>query len=315
MEEEGDFNGNIPEEWNEIMSYTVVPPTTGLQTEMLDLIRESGLSEKAQDCGLMNPEGTEIPALRNYSNREELTSGRRRKLESDEQADPDPLDNTQDDQDPQNKKKRKVLGKNNPSEKLSKGLRHFSLKVCEKVERNKITTYNEVANELVTEFSIDDATLDQKNIRRRVYDALNVLMAMDIISKEKKEIRWIGLPTNAKQEIEELEAKKVAILERIKKKKANYQELLSQDIGYKNLVKRNTFVEFAQTEAIDLPFIIVNTRSTTVIECEVADDRTAYFFNFTMPFEIHDDSEILKRMELVQPSMLPDIDQVLSSIA
>jgi len=106
------------------------------------------------------------------------------------------------------RKKRKVLGKNNPSEKLSKGLRHFSLKVCEKVERNKITTYNEVANELVTEFSIDDATLDQKNIRRRVYDALNVLMAMDIISKEKKEIRWIGLPTNAKQEIEELEAKK-----------------------------------------------------------------------------------------------------------
>jgi len=35
---------------------------------------------------------------------------------------------------------------------------------------------------------------DEKNIRRRVYDALNVLMAMDIISKEKKEIKWKGLP-------------------------------------------------------------------------------------------------------------------------
>ena len=35
-----------------------------------------------------------------------------------------------------------------------------------------------------------------KNIRRRVYDALNVLYALKIISKEKKdpkkEIRWIG---------------------------------------------------------------------------------------------------------------------------
>lgn len=41
---------------------------------------------------------------------------------------------------------------------------------------------------------------DQKNIRRRVYDALNVLMAMDIIEKKKKDIRWIGLPTNAAQE-------------------------------------------------------------------------------------------------------------------
>ena len=35
---------------------------------------------------------------------------------------------------------------------------------------------------------------DDKNIRRRVYDALNVLMAMDIITKDKKEITWRGLP-------------------------------------------------------------------------------------------------------------------------
>ena len=38
---------------------------------------------------------------------------------------------------------------------------------------------------------------DEKNIRRRVYDALNVLMAMDIILKVKKEITWKGLPSNA----------------------------------------------------------------------------------------------------------------------
>ena len=50
----------------------------------------------------------------------------------------------------------------------------------------------QVADELVKEFvssqSSGDATAvdqqyDEKNIRRRVYDALNVLMAMDIISK------------------------------------------------------------------------------------------------------------------------------------
>ena len=35
---------------------------------------------------------------------------------------------------------------------------------------------------------------DEKNIRRRVYDALNVLMAMDIITKDKKQITWRGLP-------------------------------------------------------------------------------------------------------------------------
>lgn len=38
-----------------------------------------------------------------------------------------------------------------------------------------------------------------------MYDALNVLMAMNIISKEKKEIKWIGLPTNSAQECQSLE--------------------------------------------------------------------------------------------------------------
>lgn len=45
---------------------------------------------------------------------------------------------------------------------------------------------------------------DEKNIRRRVYDALNVLMAMDIISKDKKEIQWKGLPRTSQDDIEEL---------------------------------------------------------------------------------------------------------------
>ena len=45
---------------------------------------------------------------------------------------------------------------------------------------------------------------DEKNIRRRVYDALNVLMAMDIISKDKKEIQWKGLPRTSLNDIEEL---------------------------------------------------------------------------------------------------------------
>lgn len=47
--------------------------------------------------------------------------------------------------------------------------------------------------------------VDHKNIRRRVYDALNVLMAMNIIKKERKEITWIGLPTNSSQECQKIE--------------------------------------------------------------------------------------------------------------
>ena len=47
--------------------------------------------------------------------------------------------------------------------------------------------------------------MDHKNIRRRVYDALNVLRAMRIISKQKKEITWVGLPTGSCADMMDLE--------------------------------------------------------------------------------------------------------------
>jgi hypothetical protein len=123
------------------------------------------------------------------------------------------------------------------------------MKVCEKVKQKKVTTYNQVADELVSEYcnnslskdqinhnnvlnnrnqinNIDFWTYDQKNVRRRVYDALNVLMAMNIISKEKKEIKWIGLPCNKKQECQELEVEKQKKLERIKSKSEILKNLL-----------------------------------------------------------------------------------------
>lgn len=53
---------------------------------------------------------------------------------------------------------------------------------------------------------------DEKNIRRRVYDALNVLMAMDIISKEKKEIQWKGLPSTSVNNLEQLKVWTVPFL-------------------------------------------------------------------------------------------------------
>ncbi|KAE8604792.1 hypothetical protein XENTR_v10014832 [Xenopus tropicalis] len=193
-------------------------------------------------------------------------------------------------------------------EKSGKGLRHFSMKVCEKVQTKGTTSYNEVADELVAEFTNSaghmptDSAYDQKNIRRRVYDALNVLMAMNIISKEKKEIKWIGLPSNSVQECETLEMEKQRRIERIKQKSAQLQELLLQQIAFKHLVQRNKQNEQqsrclpAGNSTIKLPFIIVNTSKRTVIDCSISSDKFEYLFNFDNAFEIHDDIEVLKRM-------------------
>ncbi|KAL8187822.1 UNVERIFIED_CONTAM: Transcription factor Dp-2 [Gekko kuhli] len=170
-------------------------------------------------------------------------------------------------------------------DKNGKGLRHFSMKVCEKVQRKGTTSYNEVADELVSELTNCNSHLatgsvyDQKNIRRRVYDALNVLMAMNIISKEKKEIRWIGLPTNSAQECKNLEIEKQRCIERIKQKRAQLQELLLRQIAFKNLVQRNQQNEQQHqsppvlNSTIQLPFLIINTSKRTIIDCSISPDK------------------------------------------
>ena len=209
-------------------------------------------------------------------------------------------------------------------EKANKGLRHFSMKVCKKVEEKQCTSYNEVADELVHEFlSSDNSRLagekpafDEKNIRRRVYDALNVLMAMDIISKEKKEIKWIGLPSNAHKDKEQLEKEKGRLEANIRRKRDHLQQLIEQQVTYHNLVRRNATCDILATSHSDisrgissptlemreidgedmkiaLPFIVINTNNETMIQCEMTENRNAVMFQFSAPFEVSPDKIII----------------------
>ncbi|KAH8373112.1 hypothetical protein KR009_012127 [Drosophila setifemur] len=189
-------------------------------------------------------------------------------------------------------------------DKAGKGLRHFSMKVCEKVEEKGKTTYNEVADDLVSEEMKNNAydnNCDQKNIRRRVYDALNVLMAINVISKDKKEIRWIGLPANSAEQFLALEEENSQRRERIKQKHEMLREMIMQHVAFKGLVERNKRNESqgvvpSPNASIQLPFIIVNTHKSTKINCSVTNDKSEYIFKFDKTFEMHDDIEVLKRM-------------------
>lgn len=194
----------------------------------------------------------------------------------------------------------------------TRGLRHFAHKVCEKVKEKGQTNYNEVADELVAEYfdqlvefpqDPEKYQYDVRNIRRRVYDALNVLMAMNIIEKEKKEIRWMGLPTSSLAECRRLEEEKSQRQERIRQKTEQLQELIVQLVAYKSLVKRNREREREQgrppnSAILYLPYIIISMDKKTLVECAIAPDKSEYWFNFDRPFEIHDDIEVLKRLGL-----------------
>ena len=54
------------------------------------------------------------------------------------------------------------------------------------VQEKMVTTFKEVSDELVAEVwdaEGEDMTKENKNVRRRVYDALNVLISSGIIKK------------------------------------------------------------------------------------------------------------------------------------
>ncbi|KAM0871403.1 hypothetical protein ACQ4PT_039406 [Festuca glaucescens] len=187
------------------------------------------------------------------------------------------------------------------------------ISVCEKVEGKGRTTYNEVADELVAEFADPNSNIgspdpdnpnaqqyDEKNIRRRVYDALNVLMAMDIISKDKKEIQWKGLPRTSLSDIDKFKTELIGLKGRIDKKSAYLQELQDQYVGLQNLVERNEQLYCsgdAPSGGVALPFILVQTRPHATVEVEISEDMQLVHFDFnSTPFELHDDSFVLKAM-------------------
>lgn len=99
---------------------------------------------------------------------------------------------------------------------------------------------------------------EQKNIKRRVYDALNVFEALGLIKKDKKKIIWKGFDESETCEI--LKAKVEKKRRILDDKQKQFQTLLYQYITLNNLIKQNKEknVNIDQNESVNCPFIIIN---------------------------------------------------------
>ena len=207
--------------------------------------------------------------------------------------------------------------------------------------------------------------------------SLNVLLAMGIISKDKKDILWRGLPTGpyivgddesaeetpsatpaaspatgkgvtspsktaqkigektstatqatkeaadddeeakplytdeseySAAEFQAMEQEKEYLQAEIKRKNHALQEILVQQVCFRNLVRRNQRREHPtrhgppvpppEDEKIPLPFIICNTKPSAVVQCDMNKEKNDVMFGFDSPFEINDDNTILKRMNM-----------------
>ena len=146
-----------------------------------------------------------------------------------------------------------------------------------------------------------DQSYDEKNIRRRVYDALNVLMAMESYQRKEQRDSLEGASNQRCNDIDKFKRKRKQ-RRRYLNAEATFAGLLLQQIAFKNLVRRNHKESAWHHEEtkIPLPFIIVSTNNSTTVQCEMAEDRSDIFFDFNEKFEIHDDNDILKKMGMQQ---------------
>ena len=76
------------------------------------------------------------------------------------------------------------------NKKKDKKLVFLSRSVLKSVRKKPLTTGTEIANEILELYKKFSDKVDFKNVQRRVYDALNVLSAMEIIIKEKNHITY-----------------------------------------------------------------------------------------------------------------------------
>ena len=111
---------------------------------------------------------------------------------------------------------------------------------------------------------------DDKNIRRRVYDAFNVLQAVGIISKEGKSIVWRGFPGAASRRrvrvggdlIEQVQQERAKRAEAIEKKQQQLRELVEHHRMVKQLIEVNPVRGPNETDiALEMPFVLVKVRS------------------------------------------------------
>ncbi|KAF9988520.1 hypothetical protein BGZ65_001982 [Modicella reniformis] len=159
-----------------------------------------------------------------------------------------------------------------------KGLRIYAQRVRDLMRVKCSTSYNELVLDLFggnPGDSVEDApeVSGQENIRRRVYDALNVLNAVQVIYFDNKNIRWVGIeesgvirevtnalstvalaqgdppedggddeseePEDDDMEIEKLQREVDAMKLRNELEQAKLQDQLTRQVQVLNLVKRN----------------------------------------------------------------------------
>jgi hypothetical protein len=165
------------------------------------------------------------------------------------------------------------------------GLKEISNRVREIIKRVGTTSYKEISDEIVSEIN-EKNIKDEKNIRRRIYDSLNVMKSMKLFKKDKetKKIVWnfprekssstndfvLNADNNSSTQNDncnncnintnedDKSIEQILTLKQEINDKKNKLNLLQKQIECLNkIIERNKQVAFVDNKKIFFPFIII----------------------------------------------------------
>ena len=132
------------------------------------------------------------------------------------------------------------------------------------------------------------------NVRRRVYEVLNILEATGVISLNGCGIIWRGIPTPGPN-IKDAEIKRDLMHSRIEQKRRYMDDLSNKVQLYRSIVERNkSSYDEQNAQKVYLPFVVIHTTNDCSVNCDISNDKSQYDFQFSKPFRIYEDQEILR---------------------
>ena len=193
------------------------------------------------------------------------------------------------------------------------GLKEISKRVMEIIKQSGQTTYRKISDQIVNELN-DKSMKDEKNIRRRIYDSLNVMKSMKLFNKDKdtKTIMWDynkeldPLDENKSESIENIKENKInsndiaSLKKEIKEKEKKLELLRKELIGLKNVLERNAIEnkKVNEEQKLYFPFIVIEfpTNKDPRIKVALNENQTKAHFGFDEVISMYGDLDAVSKI-------------------
>lgn len=191
-------------------------------------------------------------------------------------------------------------------ETMPVGLKDISKRVIEYLKANESTNYKAVSEALLGQLSIDDLN-ESKNIKRRIYDIINVLKAINCLKQDSSKRIAINKDFSQKQNLSEdfatKEISRQSLVNNRKSQAITFQSDINTSI--KNLLSKNKCSDIDEsrqkTDRLALPFLClfiggVNHPEFSNLSITSTSSKSKLFVTSDSQISAGGDFDILKRL-------------------